>query len=291
MSSLISPDASSDTSEVAISDGGISTRWSIQPTRHASSSAAIAATMTMSLIRPTRVIPAAMSERPSDFSNSPRRLSHSRPVISPKAASLTMVRVALARPAGLDDLHEAAGTRRHGADAVGQHGRLVERVGDQQHGGAGAPPQPQHLVAHQQPRLRVERAERLVEQDEARLQHQGAGDADALAHAAGKLRRIGAGEVLQPHEGERIVDPAAHFGVRHAAAAQAEGGIVVDGQPGKAGVLLEDDADAVGNVAADGAAFEGDRALRSAAAARRGPPAASTCRSRTGRPRQRIRPA
>jgi hypothetical protein len=37
---------------------------------------------------------------------------------------------------------------------------------------------------HQEPRLRVERAERLVEQDQARLQHQGTRDADALAHAA-----------------------------------------------------------------------------------------------------------
>src|SRR5260221_10701648 len=67
--------------------------------------------------------------------------------------------VALARPAGLDHVEETARTCRHRADAVGQHGRLVERVGDQQHRRVGAPPQPQHLVAHQEPGLRVERAE------------------------------------------------------------------------------------------------------------------------------------
>ena len=61
------------------------------------------------------------------------------------------------------------GPRRHHGDAVGQHRRLVERVGDEEHGRAGLPPQPQHLVAHQQARLLVERAERLVEQDQPRL--------------------------------------------------------------------------------------------------------------------------
>ena len=71
-------------------------------------------------------------------------------------------------------------------------------MGDQQHGGAGLAPQPQHFVAHQQARLLVERAERLVEQDQPRLQHQRARDADALAHAAGELRRIGAAKSRRP---------------------------------------------------------------------------------------------
>ena len=53
----------------------------------------------------------------------------------------------------------------------------------------GLAPEPQQFVAHQQPRLLIERAERLVEQDQSRLHHQRAGDADALAHAAGELRR------------------------------------------------------------------------------------------------------
>ena len=159
-----------------------------------------------------------------------------------------------------DDLDEAAGPCRHGADAVGQHGRLVERMGDQQHRRAGRAPESQHLVAHQKPRLRVERAERFVEQDEARLQHQRARDADALPHAAGELRRIGSGEIHQPHEGERIVDPAAHLRCRRALSPQAESGVVPHRQPGKAGVFLKHHADAVGNLAGDGAPFERHRA-------------------------------
>ena len=99
--------------------------------------------------------------------------------------------VALARPAGLDEVDEHARACRHHADAVGQHCRLVEGVRDEQDGGAGFAPKAQQLIAHEQPGLLVERAEGLVEQEQARARHERARDADALAHAAGELRRIG----------------------------------------------------------------------------------------------------
>ncbi len=210
MSSLMAPDISSGTSEVAISDGGITTFGLMKPRRQASSSAPIAATTTAPDPTDARHC-FAMGGRPSDFER------FAAQIFPEPAGDLAESRVAddravaLARPTGLDDLDETAGPRRHDADAVRQHGRLVERMGDQQHGGAGLAPQPQQLVAHQQPRLLIERAERLVEQDEARLQHQGAGDAHALAHAAGKLRRIGAANSLQPHESQRVLDPAARL--------------------------------------------------------------------------------
>ena len=91
--------------------------------------------------------------------------------------------------------------------------RLVERMGDQQHGGAGLAPELEQFVAHQQPRLLVERAERLVEQQQARPHHQRARDADPLAHAAGELRRIGSGKAAQAHEGERVLDALARLRV------------------------------------------------------------------------------
>lgn len=50
-------------------------------------------------------------------------------------------------PAGLDQVDEAAGTGGHDADPVGQHGRLVERMGDQQHGGAGLAPEAQRHIS------------------------------------------------------------------------------------------------------------------------------------------------
>src|SRR5215831_21012374 len=85
--------------------------------------------------------------------------------------------VALARPAGYHDVKKAARTRRHCADSVGQHRRFVERVRDQQNGRPSAPPQAQHLIAHQQPCLRIERAEWLVEQDKAWLKNESTRDA------------------------------------------------------------------------------------------------------------------
>ena len=174
----------------------------------------------------------------------------------PKAASRDDAAVALARPAGLDEIDEHARARRHHADAVRQQRGLVERVGDQQDGGAGLAPQLEQLVAHQQPGLLVERAERLVEQQQARPRHQGAGDAEPLAHAAGELRRIGLRKRRQAHEGERMLDALADFRLGHAGAAQRERGVVVDGEPGKARVLLEHHADAVRHLAGDRLALE-----------------------------------
>ena len=49
-------------------------------------------------------------------------------------------------------------------------------------------------------RLCVERAERLVHQQDARLVGERADDCDALFHAAGQLMRIGVGEFLEADE-------------------------------------------------------------------------------------------
>src|SRR5256885_13050294 len=51
--------------------------------------------------------------------------------------SLDDAAVAVAWPAGFNHIDDAPGSRRHDADAVGQHRRLVERVGDEEHGRRG----------------------------------------------------------------------------------------------------------------------------------------------------------
>ena len=130
-------------------------------------------------------------------------------------------------------------------------------MGDEQDGGAGLAPQAQQLVAHQEARLLVERAERLVEQDQARLEHQRARDAHALAHAARELGGIGAREVLEAHELDRVADLRGDFVLGGAGLAQAEGDVVVHREPGKAGVLLKDDADPRRDLAFHRFAFEG----------------------------------
>ena len=84
--------------------------------------------------------------------------------------------------------------RRHDHDAVGERDRLFEIVGDEQHRLAVGAPQIEQQIAHDLPRLRVERAERLVHQQDLRIADQHLREPDALALAAGEHVRIAVGE-------------------------------------------------------------------------------------------------
>ena len=64
--------------------------------------------------------------------------------------------------------------------------RLLDVVGDQQYGAAASLPQLGHQALRLDPGERVERAERLVEQQQIGLAHQGAGQRGALGLAAGQ---------------------------------------------------------------------------------------------------------
>ena len=84
----------------------------------------------------------------------------------------------------LDDLADVRGPRGHDDDAVREIDRFLDGVGDEHHrlvlGG-------QHLeqqVLHGRARLRIKRAERLVHQQELRLDGIGACQRQPLAHAA-----------------------------------------------------------------------------------------------------------
>ena len=54
--------------------------------------------------------------------------------------------------------------------------------------------------------LRVERAERLVQQQHARLDREGAGERHALALAAGELVRVAVLVAGEPDDAEQLVD-------------------------------------------------------------------------------------
>ena len=62
------------------------------------------------------------------------------------------------------------------------------------------------LAAHHRARVRVERRERLVEQQHARVARQRAGQRDALALAAGQLARARVGEVGDAEALQQLVD-------------------------------------------------------------------------------------
>ena len=101
--------------------------------------------------------------RPMVLIDSSRSVFHRRAVMAPNSLRSTM-RLSRSRgQRGLDNVDQAPRPRRHHADAVGQHRRLVEGMRDEEDRRAGLAPHAQQLVAHQQARLLVERAEGLVE--------------------------------------------------------------------------------------------------------------------------------
>ena len=108
----------------------------------------------------------------------------------------------LLRPPGLDDLAVA-----HDHDVVAELERLGEVVGDEDHGLADLAMEPDDLVLHVAPDERVERAERLVEEHDLGVDGQGAGQPDALLHAARELVGIAVGMALEPDEVDHLARP------------------------------------------------------------------------------------
>ena len=89
---------------------------------------------------------------------------------------------------------------RHEHDAVGEEDRLHYVMGDEQHGRVRLLDDADHQLLHLPLGLGVERAERLVHEENRGPIRQRARDGDPLLHAAGKLVRIGVLELSQLHE-------------------------------------------------------------------------------------------
>ena len=130
----------------------------------------------------------------------------------------------------------------HHHDAVREQHGFVDIMGDHHHGGVKLRLDLHHRILEAGTGKRVERAERLVHQQHAGLHRNGAGDADALLHAArnlaGPLGR-GMGHVDQF---EIVVHPllalcpalASHCLV------DGEANILLNRQPGQQRVILKD---------------------------------------------------
>ena len=120
--------------------------------------------------------------------------------------------------AGAPYLLDPAGI--HHRHQIGHGEGLVLVMGDEDRGDAGlvmdmAQPDAQFL-AH----LGVQRAERLVQQQHARLDRQRPGQRHALALAAGQLAGIALAQILQLHQLQQFLDPALDLGARRAARAR-----------------------------------------------------------------------
>src|SRR5215217_2983561 len=82
---------------------------------------------------------------------------------------------ARARDVDVEDGLDAPGSRAHHDDAIGEEDRLVDLVGDKQHRLAGLVPDLQQLLLHELARLRVERGERLVHEQDLGVRGERAG--------------------------------------------------------------------------------------------------------------------
>jgi hypothetical protein len=94
---------------------------------------------------------------------------------------------------------DAPGPRAHHHHAAAHEHRLVDVVGDEEHGLALRFPDAQQQFLHQLARLVVERAEGLVHQQHARVVGQRTGQRGALLHAARQLLGVVVLEAPQAH--------------------------------------------------------------------------------------------
>ena len=168
-----------------------------------------------------------------------------------------------------DDLLDAAGTRREHRNAVGQKHRLAETVGDENDGLARARQQHREILAQHHAGLLVERAERLVHQQDVGFQAERARQRRALAHAAGQLSRKMLGEAVEADRFQRTARALVPFGLRHALKLHAEHDVLEHRVPRKQRVLLEHEGEIVRHRSAHRFAGDGRRCRWSASSARR----------------------
>ena len=89
------------------------------------------------------------------------------------------------------------------------------------------------------PELRVQGAERFVEQEHAWVQHERARERHALLLSTGKLVRLAPFEAVEANQGERFADPASFLLLLHVREVEAEGDVVLDGEVREERVVLE----------------------------------------------------
>ena len=153
--------------------------------------------------------------------------------------------------------------RVHDHDLIGHGQRFLLVVGDEDEGDADLLLNVLELLLHLLAQLQVERAERLVEQQHARLVDERAGDGDALLLTAGELGHVAVGVVLKAYQTQHTHDLLRDNVLRLLLDGQAEGDVVVDVHVREERVFLEYGVDLalVGRDVHDVLAVEEDLAL------------------------------
>ena len=141
---------------------------------------------------------------------------------------------------GAADLLDPALVDHH--DLVGDLEGLLLVVGHEDRRGVHLVVQPAQPVAQLLADLRVERAERLVEQQHRRLHRERPGQRHALALAARELRGHPVAELREVHEVEQLGDPLVDLVLRPLADLEAEGDVLGHRHVLEDRVVLEDEA-------------------------------------------------
>src|SRR5579872_1855211 len=132
----------------------------------------------------------------------------------------------------------------HCDNAVREEYRLVDRMRHKQRGNPLLAPDALQLDIHVSTRHCIERAERFVEQQHVRLEHEGASDGHTLPHAAREATRANffkAGETNEFYQRRDAVkiDRPSRYLIR-------QRNIIPDGEPRKERMVLEGDSEPVG---------------------------------------------
>src|SRR6266536_469571 len=172
--------------------------------------------------------------RPDELAAKLRRLADER--------EHELVRRPLVQVLRSADLLDASVVHEH--DVVGDLHRLLLVVRDEHRCHVHLVVQPAQPVAQLLPHARVERAERLVEQQHLRLDGEGARERHPLPLPSGELRGIALAEPLELHELEQLVHAVADLLLRPAPHGQPERDVVGNRHVLERCVVLEDEPDA-----------------------------------------------
>ena len=127
----------------------------------------------------------------------------------------------------------------HHGDRVGHRHRLLLVVRDVDERDPDLVLDALQLELHLLAELQVERAERLVEQEDARVVHERARERDALLLTARELPRLALREAGEPHELEDLGDAALQLALGDALPLEPEGDVVLDRHVREERVALE----------------------------------------------------
>ena len=128
--------------------------------------------------------------------------------------------------------------------AIRQQHRLFNIVRDDENGASRhllTEPELEQFIAQVFRREHIERGEGLIHEQDFGLHHQGAREADALFHAAGKFFRIGALKAIQSDGVENTQCAFMAIEGGHSASFERGFDVVEHGQPWEQSKTLEDD--------------------------------------------------